>query len=51
MYEPNAMFVLLIKEHQVLDRVVNSSLAGRKKMVTEQDRFAVLFSLYVEVTS
>ena len=51
MYEPNAMSVPLIKAHQALDRVMDTALAGRKKMATEQDRLAVLFSLYVEMTS
>lgn len=50
MYEPNAMSTVLLKAHQGLDRVMDSVLAGRKKLANNEERLAVLFSLYVQMT-
>ncbi len=50
MYEPNMMALPLIKAHTALDRVMDAVLAGRKKLVTDEDRLAVLFQLYEDRT-
>jgi len=44
------MALQLIKAHQVLDRAMDSALAGRRRLVTDEDRLAVLFALYEEMT-
>ena len=50
-YSPLGMTPELLKAHRALDRVVDKALGARKAMHTMEDRQAVLFQRYAEMTS
>ncbi|NCT90390.1 class I SAM-dependent DNA methyltransferase [Cellulomonas sp. APG4] len=49
MYDPLAMPADLVKAHDVLDRIVDKAIGGRKKIETDADRLSVLFERYVQL--
>ena len=50
-YNPLAMDPALVKAHAALDRVVDRAFGSRKALHTEQERQAVLFSRYADLTA
>lgn len=50
-YSPLGMTPELLKAHRALDRVVDKAFGARKVMHTMEDRQAVLFQRYAEMTS
>ena len=51
MYNPLAMAPSLLKAHRVLDRVVDRALGARKALETNEERLAILFKRYQEMTA
>nr|WP_255463564.1 type IIL restriction-modification enzyme MmeI [Corynebacterium sp. LK24] len=49
-YNPLAMSPELLKAHSDLDREVDKAFGAPKKLTTEQQRLALLFKNYVELT-
>lgn len=51
MYNPLAMAPSLLKAHRVLDRVVDRAFGARKALETNEQRLAILFKRYQEMTA
>ena len=51
MYNPLAMAPSLLKAHRALDRVVDRAFGARKALETNEQRIAVLFKRYQEMTA
>ena len=51
MYNPLAMAPSLLKAHRVLDRAVDRAFGARKALETNEQRLAILFKRYQEMTA
>lgn len=51
MYNPLAMSPSLLKAHRILDRVVDRAFGARKALETNEQRLAILFKRYQEMTA
>ena len=51
MYNPLAMAPSLLKAHRVLDRAVDRVFGAKKPLETNEERLAILFERYQEMTS
>ena len=51
MYNPLAMAPNLLKAHRALDRVVDRAFGARKALETNEERLAILFKRYQEMTA
>ena len=51
MYNPLAMSPSLLKAHRALDRAVDRAFGARKALETNEQRLAILFKRYQEMTS
>lgn len=51
LYNPLMMHPDLIKAHQALDKVVDIAFGAKKPCKTDEERLAVLFARYVEMTA
>ena len=51
MYNPLAMAPSLLKAHRVLDRAVDRAFGARKPLETNEQRLAILFKRYQEMTA
>lgn len=51
MYNPLAMAPSLLKAHRALDRVVDRAFGARKALETNEQRLAILFKRYQEMTA
>lgn len=51
MYNPLAMSPSLLKAHRALDRVVDRAFGARKALETNEQRLAILFKRYQEMTA
>ena len=51
MYNPLAMATSLLKAHRVLDRAVDRAFGARKALETNEQRLAILFKRYQEMTA
>lgn len=51
MYNPLAMAPSLLKAHRVLDRAVDRAFGARKALETNEERLALLFKRYQEMTA
>ena len=51
MYNPLAMAPSLLKPHRALDRVVDRTFEARKALETNEQRLAILFKRYQEMTA
>ncbi len=51
MYNPLAMAPSLLKAHRVLDRAVDRAFGARKALETNEERLAILFKRYQEMTA
>lgn len=51
MYNPLAMAPSLLKAHRALDRVVDRAFGARKALETNEERLAILFKRYQEMTA
>ena len=51
MYNPLAMAPSLLKAHRVLDRVVDRAFGAKKPLETNEERLALLFKRYQEMTA
>ena len=51
MYNPLAMAPSLLKAHRTLDRVVDRAFGARKALETNEQRLAILFKRYQEMTA
>lgn len=51
MYNPLAMTPSLLKAHRALDRVVDRAFGARKALETNEQRLAILFKRYQEMTA
>lgn len=51
MYNPLAMSPSLLKAHRVLDRAVNRAFGAKKALETNEQRLAILFKRYQEMTA
>ena len=51
MYNPLAMAPSLLKAHRVLDRAVDRAFGAKKPLETNEERLAILFKRYQEMTA
>ena len=51
MYNPLAMAPSLLKAHRVLDRAVDRAFGAKKPLETNEERLALLFKRYQEITA
>lgn len=51
MYNPLAMAPSLLKAHRILDRVVDPAFGAKKALETNEQRLAILFKRYQEMTT
>ncbi len=51
MYNPLAMSPSLLKAHRALDRAVDRAFGARKALETNEQRLAILFKRYQEMTA
>lgn len=51
MYNPLAMATSLLKAHRVLDRAVDRAFGAKKTLETNEERLALLFKRYQEMTA
>ena len=51
MYNPVAMAPSLLKAHRVLDRAVDRAFGAKKPLETNEERLALLFKRYQEMTA
>ena len=51
MYNPLAMAPSLLKAHRVLDRAVDRAFGAKKPLETNEERLALLFKRYQEMTA
>ena len=51
MYNPLAMSPILLKAHRALDRAVDRAFGARKALETNEQRLAILFKRYQEMTA
>ena len=51
MYNPLAMAPSLPKAHRVLDRAVDHAFGAKKPLETNEERLAILFECYQEMTA
>ena len=51
MYNPLAMAPSLLKAHRVLDRAVDHAFGAKKPLETNEERLAILFERYQEMTA
>ena len=51
MYNPLAMAPSLLKAHRALDRAVDQAFGARKALETNEERLAILFKRYQEMTA
>ena len=51
MYKPLAMSPSLLKAHRALDRAVDRAFGARKALETNEQRLAILFKRYQEMTA
>ena len=51
LYNPLMMYPDLIKAHQALDKVVDVAFGAEKPCRTDEERLALLFARYVEMTA
>ena len=51
MYNPLAMAPSLVKAHRALDRAVDRAFGARKALETNEERLAILFKRYKEMTA
>ena len=51
MYNPMAMAPNLLKAHRILDRAVDRAFGAKKALETNEERLALLFKRYQEMTA